>query len=99
MRKRSQRARAKPRSAHCSLHPENGIALMPTSLTAYAAVAFTVLSLGSAFPMIRVGLRALAPIPLASARFAIAAILIIAWLVWKRPPRPPASDALRLFLC
>jgi drug/metabolite transporter (DMT)-like permease len=72
---------------------------MPTSFAAYAAIAFTVLSWASAFPMIRVGLRELAPIPLASARFAIAAILIVAWLAWKRPPRPSASDALRIFLC
>ena len=72
---------------------------MPTSLAAYAAVAFTVLSWASAFPMIRVALREFAPIPLASARFAIAAILVLAWLVWERPPRPATSDLPRMFLC
>ncbi len=72
---------------------------MPISLSAYAAVAFTVISWASAFPMIRVALRELAPIPLAAARFAIAAVLVVAWLAWKRPPRPSPSDALRIFLC
>jgi drug/metabolite transporter (DMT)-like permease len=72
---------------------------MPTSLTAYAAVAFTVLSWASAFPMIRIALNELAPIPLAAARFAIAAILIVAWLAWTRPPWPSRPDALRIFLC
>jgi drug/metabolite transporter (DMT)-like permease len=72
---------------------------MPTSLAAYAAVAFTVLSWAAAFPMIRVALNELAPIPLASARFGMAAVLVIAWLAWTRPPRPSLSDAWRIFMC
>lgn len=72
---------------------------MPTSLAACAAVAFTVLSWAAAFPLIRIALNELAPIPLAAARFAIAAMLVITWLAWKRPPWPSASDALRMFLC
>jgi drug/metabolite transporter (DMT)-like permease len=72
---------------------------MPTSLTGYAAVAFTVISWAAAFPWIRIALNELAPIQLASARFAIAAILIVAWLAWTRPPLPSRSDALRMFLC
>lgn len=72
---------------------------MPASLAAYAAVAFTVLSWAAAFPMIRIALNELAPIPLASARFGLAAVLVIAWLAWTRPPWPSRSDALRIFLC
>ena len=72
---------------------------MPSSLTGYAAVAFTVISWAAAFPWIRIALNELAPIQLASARFAIAAILIVAWLAWTRPPLPARSDALRIFLC
>jgi drug/metabolite transporter (DMT)-like permease len=72
---------------------------MHTSLVAYGAVAFTVLSWASAFPLIRLALNELAPIPLAAARFAIAAVLVVAWLLRKRPPLPAKSDALRIFLC
>ena len=36
---------------------------------------------------------------LASARFAIAAILMLAWLAWTRRRCRRASDALRIFLC
>jgi len=72
---------------------------MPTSLTGYAAVAFTIVSWAAAFPLIRIALNELAPIPLAAARFAIAAIVIVAWLAWTQPPWPSRSDALRIFLC
>jgi drug/metabolite transporter (DMT)-like permease len=72
---------------------------MSSPPVAYGAVAFTVVSWASAFPMIRFALRDLAPIPLASARFALAAVLVLAWLAWKRPPLPSRSDALRVFLC
>lgn len=72
---------------------------MPTSLKGYAAVAFTIVSWAAAFPLIRIALNELAPIQLAAARFAIAAILIVAWLAWTRPPLPARSDALRIFLC
>lgn len=72
---------------------------MPTSLSGYAAVAFTVISWAAAFPLIRIALNELAPIQLAAARFAMAAILILAWLAWTRPPLPARSDALRMFLC
>lgn len=69
------------------------------SLPAYGAVAFTVITWAAAFPLIRLALNELAPIPLASARFAIAALLVLAWLAWKRPPLPAGSDLFRMFLC
>lgn len=37
-------------------------------------------------------LRDVAPLPLASIRFALASLLAIAWLVWRRPPRTNGSD-------
>ena len=72
---------------------------MPTSLTAYAAVACTVLSWAAAFPLTRLALSELAPAPLAAARFGIAAAIIVLWLAWQRPPLPAKSDMLRVFLC
>ena len=44
------------------------------------AVAVTVLSWASAFPMIRFGMRELGPLELAAARFAVASVLALAWL-------------------
>lgn len=66
---------------------------------AAAAVAVTVLSWASAFPLIRVALRELEPVPLASARFAVAALLAGVWLVRRRPPRLTPSHALRFGAC
>lgn len=67
--------------------------------TAVAAVAVTVVSWASAFPLIRLALSDMNPIPLASARFAIAAALVLAWLAWKRPPLPSARDGVLLAVC
>jgi len=66
---------------------------------AYVAVAVTVLSWASSFPAIRLALRELQPVPLAAARFAVAALLVVAWLTWRRPPRPSWPDLLRFALC
>ena len=49
-------------------------------LIAAGAVAFTIVSWASAFPFIRIGLHGLTPLQLAAARFATAAVLIVAWL-------------------
>ncbi|RKU04241.1 EamA family transporter [Burkholderia sp. Nafp2/4-1b] len=68
-------------------------------LVAAGAVAFTIVSWASAFPFIRIGLHGLAPLQLAAARFATAAVLVLAWLAWRRPPRPSARDALRFLVC
>ncbi|MCS6474482.1 DMT family transporter, partial [Burkholderia thailandensis] len=53
----------------------------------------------TACPLIRIGLHGLAPRQLAAARFATAAVLVIAWLAWQRPPKPSARDALRFLVC
>lgn len=68
-------------------------------LLAAGAVAFTIVSWASAFPFIRIGLQGLAPLPLAAARFATAALLVIAWLAYRRPPLPAWRDGLRFVLC
>ncbi|QVN15833.1 EamA family transporter [Burkholderia sp. LAS2] len=68
-------------------------------LIAAAAVAFTIVSWASAFPFIRIGLHGLAPLQLAAARFATAALLVIAWLAWRRPPLPTKADARRFLAC
>jgi len=60
---------------------------------AILAVAVTVLSWASAFPLIRVGMRELGPLELAAARFAVASALSLAWLAFSRPPLPtPAAS-------
>lgn len=61
-------------------------------MRAAGAVAFTLLSWGAAFPFIRLGLHALSPMQLASARFAMAAVLVVAWLLYRRPKRPSLAD-------
>jgi drug/metabolite transporter (DMT)-like permease len=74
-------------------------ALLPAVPSAAAAVAVTVLSWAAAFPVIRIALRELAPVPLASARFAVAAALALAWLAWRRPRLPSSRDVARFVLC
>jgi drug/metabolite transporter (DMT)-like permease len=58
-------------------------------LLAAGAVVFTIVSWAAAFPFIRIGLQGLSPLQLAAARFAIAALLVSAWLAWRRPRLPP----------
>jgi drug/metabolite transporter (DMT)-like permease len=72
---------------------------LPVPLLPALAVAVTVISWASAFPFIRIGLQGLAPLQLAAARFATAAVLIAAWLAWRRPPLPGVRDAARFLLC
>jgi drug/metabolite transporter (DMT)-like permease len=72
---------------------------MKQSTQALLAALSTVLLWASAFPLIRIGLRAFEPVPLAALRFAIAALLMLAWLAWRSPRLPPAKDLLRLLLC
>jgi len=69
------------------------------NLAAVFAVAVTVLSWGSAFPLIRIGMRALGPLELASARFLVASGLVLVWVAIRRPPLPSAADALRFLIC
>jgi drug/metabolite transporter (DMT)-like permease len=63
------------------------------------AVAVTVVSWASAFPLIRVGVRDLGPLELAAARFAVASALALLWLAIRRPPLPTRADAGRFLIC
>jgi len=67
--------------------------------SAILAVAVTVLSWGAAFPLIRVGMRELGPLELASARFVVASVLVLTWLAIRRPPLPSRGDAVRFLIC
>lgn len=66
---------------------------------ASAAALFTVFVWALSFPLTKMALVDFQPLALAAARFAIASILIIAWLAWKRPQAPTRRDALRFALC
>ena len=66
---------------------------------AAAAVAFTVFVWALSFPLIKIALVELAPLPLAAARFAVASLVIMGWLAWARPPLPSAADSVRLLAC
>lgn len=66
---------------------------------AVGAVTFTILAWASAFPLIRIALVELPPLPLAAARFAVAGVLVLGWLTWRRPRRPSVPDALRFAIC
>lgn len=68
-------------------------------LIAAGAVVVTILSWAAAFPFIRIGLQGMSPLQLAAGRFAVAAVLVIAWLAWKRPRVPGWRDAFRFLLC
>ncbi len=71
----------------------------PVSATAWCAVLVTIVLWASAFPGIHLALRAFEPIPLAATRFAIAAALMVAWWLWRRPPMPSRADLFRLTVC
>ncbi|MEP7454281.1 DMT family transporter [Phyllobacterium sp. SB3] len=58
---------------------------VPAVLLPALAVAGTVFTWSSSFAAIGYALREIEPLPLASIRFAIAAILAIAWIAWRRP--------------
>lgn len=66
---------------------------------AAAAVAFTVFVWALSFPLIKIALAEVAPLPLAAVRFLVASIVVLAWLAWKRPPSPTRRDALRFLAC
>ena len=81
------------------MNARSSTAARRANAAAVFAVAITVLSWASAFPLIRVGMRALGPLELASARFLVAGAIALAWLAFSRPPLPTRADALRFLLC
>lgn len=70
----------------------------PTLLPALA-VAGTVFTWSASFAAIGYALRHIEPLPLAAIRFALAAILAIAWLAWRRPGGFVGRDYGVLALC
>ncbi|RFU49681.1 DMT family transporter [Paraburkholderia sp. DHOC27] len=68
------------------------------SFRASVAVTFTILVWAAAFPFIRIGLQGLSPMQLAAARFATAALLVVGWLLYRRPKRPSLRDAMLFVL-
>ena len=62
-------------------------------------VAVAILSWASAYPVVRIALHDLAPIPLAALRYAVAAVIAALWLCWKRPQRPQTRDVPQILAC
>ncbi len=80
-------------------HKAIAITVTKPASAAVAAAMFTVFVWALSFPLIKIALTELQPLPLAAARFAVASLLIAAWLAWKRPALPSRGDMLRFFLC
>lgn len=74
-------------------------ALVPARLLPWLALAATILTWATAFPAIRLALRHVEPLSLAALRFAIGAVLAMAWLLWRRPSRLPGRDLLLAAAC
>lgn len=56
------------------------------------AVLGTIVTWAGSFPAIGIALRELDPLPLAAIRFALASVLALAWLAWRRPARMSRRD-------
>lgn len=63
------------------------------------AIAGTVITWAGSFPAIGLALQQIDPLPMAAVRFAIAALICIAWLAWRRPTGIPTRDLLTLGFC
>lgn len=58
----------------------------------------SILSWSSAYPVVRLAMRDIPPLPLASLRYGLAALLVCLWLIYKRPVMPAWRDVPRLIL-
>lgn len=70
-----------------------------TNVLPALAVAGTVISWAASFAAIGLALREMQPLPMASIRFALASLLAIAWLFWRRPPRFAGRDLVMILIC
>lgn len=70
-----------------------------SSLLPFLAVAGTVLTWAGSFPAIGYALRTFDPLPLASLRFALAALVALAWLAWRRPASVTRRDLATVAIC
>ena len=73
--------------------------LSPSSLLPSLAVAATVTVWAIAFPAIKLALLEVHPLPLASARYAMATCFAVVWLLWKRPALMPVADLMTCVAC
>jgi drug/metabolite transporter (DMT)-like permease len=69
------------------------------SLLPYLAVVGTVATWAASFPAIGFALREIEPLPLASIRFALAAVPAVIWLAWRRPQALSARSYLTVVVC
>ncbi|PYD77730.1 DMT family transporter [Komagataeibacter sucrofermentans] len=63
------------------------------------AAAVAILSWASAYPVVRIALRDMPPVPLAAIRYAVAAVLAAVWLACRRVPPPAWRDVPRVLAC
>ncbi|MBO1324529.1 DMT family transporter [Acetobacter sp. TBRC 12305] len=63
------------------------------------AVCVALLAWSLAYPLVRLVLPYLSPVPLAALRYGIAAVFILAWLASTRPVLPRRADMPRFALC
>lgn len=71
----------------------------PSVLLPALAVAATIFTWATSFPAIGLALREIAPLPLASIRFAIAAAIALGLLAWRRPRGLTRRDGGIVALC
>ncbi|MCQ8239800.1 DMT family transporter [Rhizosaccharibacter radicis] len=73
--------------------------MRPSATTALVlAILVAVLSWASAYPVVRIALSGLAPVPLAAVRYAVASVLALGWLFWRKRV-PAARDLPRFAAC
>lgn len=82
--------RRRPISQACVM----AVPILPT-----LAVVGTISTWAASFPAIGYALREIDPLPLASLRFALAALFALAWLLWRRPCGFSGRDFGRVALC
>lgn len=71
----------------------------PSTILPAFAVAGTVFTWAASFAAIGFALREIEPLPLASVRFALAALLALIWIAWRRPKSFRSRDYGTLALC
>ncbi|MFT9424066.1 MAG: EamA family transporter [Acetobacter syzygii] len=63
------------------------------------AVCAAILSWASAYPLVRMALAYVPPVPLAALRYAVAGLLVVGWFYARRPALPHWQDLPRFLLC
>lgn len=78
-----------------SARSEQVTAVLGGNGLSWLAAAVTIISWASAFAGIRVGLEGYSPYSLALLRYAVASVLLIGFVVWRRIPLPDWQDVPR----